>query len=274
MGRWFLSAFIEFDIGAGIEDVSAANAFADSAFDGEDVIFLNGYDSILAPLREELDIRFGTLVEQIVYGDNGVSVNDLDADYVVCSVPLGVLKDQTIQFTPPLPHDLQKAISELGFGSVTKIALKFDRAFWDTGVQYFGIATEPKGRWNYWLNYRTFSNENVLLGLSFGRYAPVADKMTPEEMTADALSVLRSVWGNSVSSPESVLTTHWSEAANFKGAYSFPQTGGSQNQFDIFADPVADRLLFAGEHTLFDYHSTTHGALLSGLRAAEKILNA
>ncbi|AHD09160.1 Monoamine oxidase [Phaeobacter gallaeciensis] len=271
LGQLLLSTFIEFDIGAGIEDISAANAFADKAFDGDDAILLNGYETILAPLTEGLDIHLNTPVNQISYDANGVTVGDLRADYAICTAPLGVLKAKTIQFDPPLPGKLQTAISELGFGSVTKIAMKFKTAFWDKGIQYFGISTEPKGRWNYWLNYRTFSDQNILLGLSFGRYAPIADQMDPSEMTEDALDVLRSVWGDTIGTPEAVLTTHWSEYPNFRGAYSYPQVGGSPDQFEIFAEPIEDRLFFAGEHTIFDYHSTTHGALMSGLRTANAI---
>ncbi len=272
LAQWVHSAYVEFDFGAAIEDVSAANAFADTAFDGADVIFAEGYDTILAPLVEGLDIRLNTPVTQIDYGDDGVVVNGITADYAICSVPLGVLKSNAIAFDPPLPDDLQDAIDELGFGTVTKIAMKFDKAFWDENTQYFGIITEPKGRWNYWLNYRTFSNENVLLGLSFGHYALVADKMNQSELTEDALKVLRSVWGDNIPAPSAVLSTHWSQHPNFRGAYSYTQVGGSSDQFEIFAEPVAERLLFAGEHTIFDYHSTTHGALISGQRAATYIL--
>ncbi|WP_166415528.1 flavin monoamine oxidase family protein [Cochlodiniinecator piscidefendens] len=271
MGRWMLSAFTEFDIGAGIEDISAANAFADTAFDGEDVILTGGYDTILAPLIDGLDIRLNSAVSQISYGEDGVEVDGIHADYVICAVPLGVLKAGKIDFIPALPQTTQSAIDEIGFGTVTKIALKFDRPFWNAETQYFGIMTEPKGRWNYWLNYLTFSNENILLGLSFGQYAPIADRMTQDEMTEDAIEVLRSVWGDAVGTPQTVLTTHWAEDPNFKGAYSYPQVGGSIAQYDSFGEPIADRLLMVGEHTIFDYHSTTHGALMSGRRAAVAI---
>ncbi len=133
------------------------------------------------------------------------------------------------------------------------------------------MMTEPKGRWNYWLNYRTFSNQNILLGLSFGKYAFTADGMSKSTMTKDAMKVLRSVWGKSVLTPRKVLTTNWSKYPDFKGAYSYPQSGGSIAQFRSFEEPISGRLFMAGEHTFFDYHSTTHGALLSGRRAAKAI---
>ncbi|MFY0622932.1 MAG: FAD-dependent oxidoreductase [Pelagimonas sp.] len=273
IGRWMLSAYAEFDFGTAIEDISADLAFEDEAFDGADVVFTTGYDRILEPLAKGLDIRLNTPVDQIAYSDDGVVVARIKADYAVCTVPLGVLKAKTIGFDPALPKPLQTAIDTLGFGTVTKLALKFDTAFWDTDTQYFGMMTEPKGRWNYWLNYRTFSSENILLGLSFGRYAPVADRMTQDEMVADALPVLRSVWGDDVGTPTAVLSTHWSQDPLFRGAYSYPQVGGSVEDYEIFQTPVQDRVFFAGEHTIFEYHSTTHGALMSGQRAARDILD-
>lgn len=272
LGRWNLSANLEFDIGAGIEDISAANALASDAFGGADAILREGYDQILAPLASGLDIRLNTPVSWIWYGDDGVEVEGFEADYIVCAVPLGVLKAGTIEFDPPLPENIQDAVDQIGFGSVTKIALKFDAPFWDVSTQYFGMLTEPKGRWNYWLNYRTFSDQNILLGLSVGQYAPFADRMSANEMANDAMAVLRSVWEDDVTAPQAVLTTHWSEDPLFRGAYSYPQTGGTIAQFESFEDPIADRVFMAGEHTIFDYHGTTHGALTSGRRAAASIL--
>lgn len=273
LGRWILSAFFEFSIGAGIEDISAANGFESSEFDGGDVIFIEGYSAIIAPLAENLDIRLNTPVSQIKYDRQGVKVDGLSADYAVCTIPLGVLKSGTVRFEPPLTKNLQNAIDQIGFGSVTKVALRFPEPFWNIKTQYFGIITEPKGRWNYWLNYRTFSDENILLGVSVGQYAPIADRMSKDEMTADALEVLRSVWGQDVGVPQAALTTHWSQDPNFYGAYSYAQAGGSIAQFRAFEKPVLNRLFFAGEHTLFDYSGTTHGALLSGRRAANAILD-
>ncbi len=271
MSRWMLSAFVEFDLGAGLAQISAKNAYRDKAFDGADEIVLQGYSALLSPLAQGVDIRLNTPVARVSYGENGVLVDGEQADYAVCTVPLGVLKAGAIRFDPPLPAALQAAVNALGFGAVTKIALKFDRAFWDVNTQYFGIMTQPGGRWNYWLNYRTFSSENILLGLSFGDYAPIADAMPKAAMTADALDVLRSVWGDAVATPRSVLATRWSQEPRFRGAYSYPQAGGSIAQFRRFEAPVAGRVFMAGEHTIFEYHSTTHGALMSGQRAARAI---
>lgn len=270
--RWALSAFTEFSKGAAIGGLSGVYHDDDEAFDGADVVLTGGYDRILAPLAEGLDIRFNAAVSYIEHGSDWAEVTSaagtFEVDFAVCTVPLGVLKASAITFDPALPTAVQSAIGALGFGTVTKIALKFDQPFWDVEEQYFGMMTEPKGRWNYWLNYRTFSNENILLGLSFGEYAPIADRMSDAEMTADAMAVLRDVWGSDVGQPSQVLTTHWSTDPNFRGTYTYPKPGNRPAQFNLLAEPMG-RVILAGEHTTFEYAGTTHGAYLSGVWASE-----
>jgi monoamine oxidase len=273
---WALSAYTEFSKGAPIENLSAVYHDDDEVFDMPDVVVVTGYDKLLGPLAAGLDIRLSHRANTIAHGEDGVTVRtdqgDFTGDYVICTVPLGVLKAGTIAFDPPLPDDYRKNIAKLGFGSVTKIALKFEEAFWDVETQYFGIMTQPKGRWNYWVNYRTFSPENIILGLSVGAYAPEADRMSDEEMKADALEVLRDVWGDAVGEPVQMLSTHWSTDPETLGAYAFPTPGCRPNQFDDLAKPIGGRLMFAGEHTIFDYAGTTHGAYMTGLRAAELVV--
>lgn len=275
---WAFSAFTEFSKGGPIEDLSAPLFNWDKAFDTPDVVVTTGYDELLKPLADGLDIRVSHSVEAVHYDeDSGVRVMSdkgvIEADYCICTVPLGVLKSNAIAFDPPLPGSYRESIEDLGFGSVTKIALKFDKPFWDIETQYFGIVTDPKGRWNYWLNYRTFSDENILLGLSVGAYAPIADQMSREEMTADALDVLRTVWEADVTAPTQVLTTHWSTDPYSLGAYTYPRPKNRRDDFDDLADDIKGRLFLAGEHTIFDYAGTTHGAYMSGLRAAENVID-
>ena len=149
--------------------------------------------------------------------------------------------------------------------------MKFKNIFWDKSTQYFGIATEKKGRWNYWLNYRTFSRENILLGISVGDYALIADKMNDNEMRDDAMKVLRKVWGENIPDPIDTLTTRWSQEEHILGAYSFTAPGSSPLDYKVFLTPIDGKLFFCGEHTTFDYSATTHGAYFSGIRVVKDI---
>ena len=154
---------------------------------------------------------------------------------------------------------------------MTKLALKFDKAFWPSKTQYFGFMSKTRGRWNYFLNYRTFSDQNILLGLSVGAYAAVVEKMDDTAMVADCMDALRQMFGSDVPDPVAHLATRWSQDPWTQGAYSYTNVGTKPRDFEKLAEPVANTILLAGEHVSFDYHGTTHGAYLSGLAAAQII---
>ena len=274
---WAFSAYTEFDKGTSIEKVSAVYHDDDKAFPRADVIIKNGYSSLINNIAKNLDISLNTKVKSI--NTNLGKVIEIQTekeiytcDFAICSVPLGILKAKRINFIPDLPDKHKKSIENIGFGSVTKIAHRFDKPFWDTKIQYFGINTKEKGRWNYWLNYRTFSKQNILLGLSVGDYAFIADKLSEREKKADSLNVLRNVWGKNISEPNKSISTKWSKNQNFLGAYSYTKPGAKPKDYENLSKPINNKLFFCGEHTIFDFSATTHGALLSGLNVARKII--
>jgi monoamine oxidase len=271
--RWMLSAYTEFDTGGPLESLSALHFDEDEAFDGADVVLTQGYDAIPRHLAQGLDIRLGHPVETIEYeAGDGASVYangaEFEADFIICTAPLGVLQAQAIAFDPPLPQAMRASLGRLAMGNVTKIALKFAEAHWPVETQYFGLMTGEKGRWNYFLNYRTFSDENILLGLSVGAYAAKTEAMSDTEMTADAMDAVRTMFGRDVPEPQDVRLTRWSQDPFSRGAYSYAAHGAKPDDFDALAAPVEKTLLFAGEHTTFRHHGTVHGAYLSGLEAA------
>ncbi|QFT31961.1 Putrescine oxidase [Labrenzia sp. THAF82] len=274
--NWMASAYTEFSTGGALETLSAYYFDEDDVLEGDDVILPEGYDKIPSALSGGLDIRFNTPVEAVEYekGEGATVLSaggKFEADFVICTVPLGMLKQQRIDFDPPLPKKLRSHIANLGFGNVTKLALKFDAPFWPLDIQYFGYMSEPRGRWNYFLNYRTFSNENILLGVSVGAYALEVEKLSDAEMVADCMAAIRAMFGPGAPEPVAHIATRWSEDLWTGGAYSYSKLGSSPQDFEGLQEPVADTLLFAGEHTNFAYHGTTHGAYMSGLRAAKSI---
>ena len=93
-----------------------------------------------------------------------------------------------------------------------------------------------------------------------------------EKKKTDSLNVLRNVWGNNISAPNKSISTNWSNDQNFLGAYSYTKPGAKPKDYENLSKPVNNKLFFCGEHTIFDYSATTHGALLSGLNVAEKII--
>ena len=176
--------------------------------------------------------------------------------------------------SPPLPDYITNSIKNIGFGSVTKLAIKFNDQFWEDDVQYYYTVADQTGRWPVWLNYRTFSDEKILLGLCMGEYALKADLMTDDEILEDALNVLKTVWEDDVSGVKKIVRTSWLTEPYFKGAYSFPSTQCSEEDFENISEPLSEQIFFCGEHTNLQYLATTHGALMSGIRVAEEVIEA
>ncbi len=272
---WALTSFTEFDTGGAIAALSADYFDEDEAFNGEDVILPNGFDAILSPLSEGLNIHFENKVQMVEYGDSGVTVTTsqgtFSGDFVVVTLPLGVLKQGSVAFSPALPNSFQNLISEVPVGNVTKVALKFDSTFWDTNTQYFGYMSDIKGKWPLFMSYQTFTDANILVALSFGDYPAMIEQKADAEIQVEIIEILHTMFGSSIPDPTSILVTRWSTNPFSYGAYSYTGVGNTPTDFNNLAGPVDDRLFFAGEHTIFDYHGTVHGAYLSGIEAAGAI---
>ena len=86
--RWAMSAFTEFSKGAPIEKLSATLHDDDKFFDNPDVVLTSGYDEILMPLAEGLDIQLSNPVRKIEYDNRGVAVTTIEGvvegDYCIC----------------------------------------------------------------------------------------------------------------------------------------------------------------------------------------------
>ena len=275
--RWIFSAYTEFDYGGAVQEISAGLINKMKKFQTKDVIFTSGYDKIIKLLAKNLQVKCNAIVKSVYYGGTEkikVSTNSsfYECDYVICSVPLGVLKDNFIDFNPRLPDFLKESIEKVGFGTITKLAFKFKEQFWDNSVQYYYTVTEDTGRWPVWFNYRTFSKEKILMGLCMGDYAKKTDLMSKEELIEDGLKVLTNIWEDDVGKVQNVLRTSWLNEPFTKGAYSFPRVDNSEEDFENLAEPIDNKFFFCGEHTDLEYLATTHGALFTGIRAAKEVI--
>ncbi|WP_452218663.1 flavin monoamine oxidase family protein [Lacinutrix undariae] len=273
---YMMSTYLEFDTGGDIYKLSSQDFYDDEAFDGEDVIITNGYDKVANYLAQNIDIRLNTKVTSINYANDktiiSTSQGDFEANYVLVTVPLGVLKHNIIAFTPELPKATQKAINTIDMGSVNKFLLVWDSIFWDNDLQYIGYTPETKGKFNYFMNVKKFANANALMTFAFGDYSIETEQMTDSEIIEEIMIHLKAIYGNDIPNPTKMLRTKWNTNEYTYGSYSFATTGVRTNKYEVFEEPVNNKVFFAGEHTSRDYRGTVHGAYLSGVREAKKII--
>lgn len=274
--KFLLSTNITFDLGD-LNKVSSILYDEGENFSGEERIATNGYDTIPTFLADGLNIQLAQRVSKIDYSNNQIKIthnnNVTTADYVLVTVPLGVLKSGNIQFVPALPTAKQNAIQKIGMNCVNKFLLTWDTAFWDD-EQYICYTPEAKDKFNYFVNVKKFHpNVNALMTFAYADYARQTETMSDAQISNEIMSHLKDIYGNSIPNPTNILRTKWQTNENSFGAYSFTQVGTEMQHFDDLAEEVSDKLFFAGEHTHVDYFSTAHGAYLSGIREADKIIN-
>lgn len=191
---------------------------------------------------------------------------------MVVTVPLGVLKSGNIEFVPALPSAKQNAIQKIGMNCVNKFLLTWDTAFWDN-TQYICYTPEIKDKFNYFVNVKKFHpSVNALMTFAYADYARQTETMADAQLINEIMTHLRDIYGTNIPNPTNMLRTKWQANENSFGAYSYTAVGTEMKHFDDLAEEINDKLFFAGEHTEADYFSTAHGAYLSGIREANKII--
>ncbi|UYV73518.1 KDM1A [Cordylochernes scorpioides] len=225
----------------------------DFEFTGSHLTVRNGYSCVPVTMAEGLDIRLSTAVKSVRYNTNGhdnhgvevvcyntrnpQGVLSFKGDVVLCTLPLGVLKQitpgpsnvvNTVQFHPPLPDWKLGAIQRLGFGNLNKVVLCFDRVFWDPSANLFGhvgSTTASRGElFLFWNLYRA----PVLLALVAGEAAAIMENVSDDVIVGRCVAVLKGIFGNNnVPHPKETVVTRWRADPWSRGSYSFVATGSS-----------------------------------------------
>ncbi|CAH8594262.1 unnamed protein product [Schistosoma margrebowiei] len=156
-------------------------------------------------------IELKSTVKRISYSNTGVQVDVLnsafsqddlieyEADALICTLPLGILKEIIQQdnettmhqsqitanessnncltklvvprFEPRLPDWKISAIQRLGFGVLNKVVLIFEKSFWDRSHNLFGHVNESTNSRGELFLFWSITDKPVLIALIAGRAA-------------------------------------------------------------------------------------------------------
>jgi len=105
--------------------------------------------------------------------------------------------------------------------------------------------------------------------LSSGERAKAVEK--DKNLLPKAISELKKIFDVNIPSPLKTFQTDWSVDPFSLGAYTYPNRE-MESLVKEYAKPYG-KVFFAGEGTHEKYFSYVHGAYLSGIREAERILN-
>jgi N1-acetylpolyamine oxidase len=238
--------------------------YAVNDYDGEQVFLQDGFAAVVEELADPLmkadAIALEMIVTRIDWTSNPIVVETTQGNFaakeVVCTFPLGVLKDnKDALFMPGLPFDKQEAIESLGFGTLDKMFAIYSHAWWDhepyksivqeslsqmkgggdhkSPDSFLGFTTELSGisvRRNGTvcpdvyrlpiLNLQSLTGQPVLGAFVSCRSAATVEEMTDEEVANMFHRTLTQWFGREPPRPTGVHVTRWAQDPFSRGSYS------------------------------------------------------
>ncbi len=278
MRKW-INTFVEHEYAADWEQISAWHFDEDDDdLPGGDVLFPDGFDQVLAPLADGLTIRFNARVRRIAPHSQGAAV-DLDggetmaAHHVVCTVPLGVLQSGAIEFAEALSRGRQAAIGMLRAGLLNKCCLRFDRVAWPDDADWLQWLGPRDGVWGEFVSLAQCAGIPALIGFNAGAEAAEVERLDDRATVASAHEALKAMFGTGFPAPLAGQVTRWGQDAHALGSYSYNAVGTQPKTRKKLAGADWDgALIFAGEASSNRRFGSAHGAILSGRKAARRLL--
>ncbi|KAJ3638720.1 hypothetical protein MTP99_002063 [Tenebrio molitor] len=269
-------------------------------------ILMKSYPDPKKKLDIDNKIHLNKKVQRIIWDtDETVTVVTADnstytADYVIFTPSAGVLKkDKDTLFDPKLPSLKEDAIINIGYGSVIKFVINFSTKWWHDDDKLFAF---------FWshddLNSINFSdgpskdgvswvaqilelitvphNSNAWSGWISGDLLQEIEKLSDETMKMGIKYVVNKFLGKTYNVTEitEIVKSTWTINENFLGAISYVKRGTYKRGESIqgkLAEPVTNaagkpKLLFAGEATHSTHYGLVHGAIETGHREAQRII--
>jgi len=268
--RWasYFHALYAKDVTRDVDQASASDALA-FVQDEEDLAVVDGLGNLMVRYGVDVPVTLNCAVRKIDSSGSRLKLDTakgrIHADKVILTVSNGVLSGRDIEFTPALPDWKLNAIEGLPLGSHTRIAVMFDKPVLQELPRHFTVNTSGDGPIHF--RNQPFGNDYVEI-VTGGRISEWLEK-SGERATIDfVLTKLREAAGNqSVPDPVRHIVSAWDQDAWTKGAYSCARPGAA-DQRSILAQPIDERIFFAGEATSSDAYASVHGACISGSDAA------
>lgn len=228
------------------------------------------------------NIAYG-LIPTVICADGSL----FQADHIVSTIPLGSLKTfNDYMFQPELPSSKLRAINCLGYGFPCKLYMEYGEDFstWFTydSLKLLWSPGEDIDR-SDWTNsivqFNTIPGSKRVLEITIGSsYCDEIGKLKDDDIMVEATNVLQTfLKNNAITLPKSILRSSWSKDACFLGGQPYLSLACKTNQISELAEPILIdgklKLLFAGDSTEIRGFGSLDGAVRSGIREAQRIID-
>ena len=162
-------------------------------YSGPHVIFPSGYDQILPAFAGDYDLLLSNPVTEVSHRPGAVRITaptPITAEACLITLPLGVLKQATPAFDPPLPKAKRAAITTLGMGLLDKTYLIFPKTFWPAQTHFLGVAGPRPSPFAHWVNFAPHIGAPVLCAFNGAEAARQLDDLPDAQLVDMALRKL------------------------------------------------------------------------------------
>ncbi|MFK7904595.1 MAG: flavin monoamine oxidase family protein [Chitinophagales bacterium] len=277
--RFLYSALLETDYAASIGNISLSDERCLNTFGNaseNDALLVKGYGQLVDMLAKDLDIRLSQPVIAINYEGEKVVLTThqevFECEKMILTVPLGVLKKETIQFIPSLPQSKLKAIHDFGYGNLEKVILTFEEVFWNDQKTIFFLGKNlSELEFPLTIDFSPTAGIPTLVLFYSAQFAERLQEMEDAEILKMTLSTLEKAFNVSDLQFVDYHITRWSKDPFFNGSYSYSANDDIIEDIILMTKPLQNKVFFAGEATSIEGQSYVHGALLSGVREAKRL---
>ncbi|WP_152286179.1 flavin monoamine oxidase family protein [Flavicella marina] len=227
-------------------------------------------------------IRVNSPVTNINYQSQKVTatVNNTtvyEADKILITTPINVLKSDLIEFTPKLPSDKTNAINSITMGDGIKVFIEFSEKFYPDILLFGGVGallSDSSEKIYYDAAFRKNTTKNIL-GFFCVQYnaTPYTSLGSDQEIIAYILAELDEVFDGKASKHYlNHVIQNWSKEPYILGSYASEFDGDENAIKNTISNPIENKVYFAGEAISIDNQSTVDGACESGYFAVETML--
>lgn len=228
----------------------------------------------LAGMLQDI-IELNKIVRSIVQAEDGLEIKgdgfSYESKHVIVALPPNQIGK--IHFDPMLPANKNQLYDRMPMGTVTKTFAVYEKPFWrEQGLN--GLAASNNGYTSV-----TFDNspkdgsKGILMGFVLANQAKQFSNLSPEERKQSILKSFSKMFGNEANNPEFYLDHSWSEEEFTGGCYAGLMPPGVWTSLGHALRQVTGRIHWAGTETATEWMGYIDGAIQSGERAANEILN-
>jgi monoamine oxidase len=232
-----------------------------------------GYGALVAAYGAPCPVALDTVVTLIDHSSSRIRIETsrgtLSAASVIVTVPTNLIANEAVRFFPTLPDKVDAARGlPLGLADKVMLALDDDGDALPRDGNLRGSTTKV-GAGSYHLRPQGFP---CIEGYFGGRFARELEDRGEDGLAAAAIDEIVAHLGSDYRKKLRPLNaSRWAHDPFATGSYSYAQPGRAGDRAKL-ATPVDNRIFFAGEATSANFFSTCHGALESGIKAAEDAL--